>query len=193
MKSAFLEKIFYFLGFGSPGKKFELEKIKPEQIKGIKLKGLFDLGFSLEQYSFPLEKEHKRTYLGELVYQLKYRYDEEAGLVLVELVSKFIKENEELKSVDFILPVPPSFRSRPFHPVSFLGNEISIRLSILFEKDLLMRTRLSRPQKELRSLQSKRENVKGLFKIVDPEKIQGKKILIIDDLFDSGATLNEIT
>ena len=127
-----------------------------------------------------------------MVYRFKYRYDKEIGLYLAELVSEFIKSNKELRCADLILPVPASFRSRPFHPVLFLVNEISKRTSIPYEKDLLNRTRLSKPQKELKTLKEKWENVKGLFKLNEPLKIKNKKILLIDDLFDSGATLNEI-
>ncbi len=182
-----------FLGFEPFLKKFELKKIEPEQLKVIKLRGLFDTGFSLGQHSLPLEKEHQRTYIGELVYQFKYSYNKEAGLYLAELVCEYLKSIEELRSADLILPVPASFRSRPFHPVLFLVNEISKRTSIPYEKDLLNRTRLSKPQKELKTLKEKWENVKGLFKLNEPLKIKNKKISLIDDLYDSGATLNKIT
>lgn len=193
MKSNLFKKIFLILGFEPPQKKFELKEIKPEDLKAIKLNGIFDSGFSLDQHSYPLEMERKRTYIGELVYQFKYKYDKEIGLYLVELVSEFIKANEELSSVDLILPVPASFRSRPFHPVLFLAEKISASTGILFERDLLMRTRLSKPQKELWTLKDKWANVKGLFELKTPHRIKNKKVLVVDDLFDSGATLNEIT
>jgi predicted amidophosphoribosyltransferase len=192
IKLNLLEKILSFLGFENPHE-LELKKIEPERLNIIKLEGLFDKRFALDKHSIPLEKERKWSYIGELVYRFKYKYEKKIGLYLSELISEFIKTDEELRSVDFILPVPTSFRSRPFHPVLFLVEEVSKRTGIPFEKELLIRTRLSRPQKDLHTLKSKRENVKGLFALKTPYKIKKKKVLIVDDLFDSGATLNEIT
>ena len=55
----------------------------------------------------------------------------------------------------------------------------------------LVKTRQTQPQKEMQTLVQKRDNVAGAFAINGD--ITGKRILIVDDLFDSGATLEEIT
>jgi ATP-dependent DNA helicase RecQ len=56
---------------------------------------------------------------------------------------------------------------------------------------LVAKTRQTQPQKELRTLAQKRANVSGAFSLQGD--VRRKSILLIDDLFDSGATLNEIT
>ncbi len=58
-------------------------------------------------------------------------------------------------------------------------------------KNDLMKTRQTHPQKELKTLAQKRANVSGAFKIISV--VSSKGILVVDDLFDSGATLEEIT
>jgi predicted amidophosphoribosyltransferase len=47
--------------------------------------------------------------------------------------------------------------------------------------------------KEMTNMYQKKINVRGAYIISDVEKIKGKKIVVLDDLFDSGCTLNEIT
>jgi ATP-dependent DNA helicase RecQ len=54
----------------------------------------------------------------------------------------------------------------------------------------LLKTRETDPQKIFESAISKKENLKGAFFI--EEEIAGKKILLIDDIFDSGQTLKII-
>ncbi len=56
---------------------------------------------------------------------------------------------------------------------------------------LVIKTRQTQPQKELRTLAQKRANVAGAFSLGN--EIKAKRILLVDDLFDSGATLEEIT
>ena len=60
----------------------------------------------------------------------------------------------------------------------------------------IIKTRQTKPQKEMRTLPQKRDNVAGAFAInndILKDGITGKRVLLVDDLFDSGATLEEIT
>lgn len=55
----------------------------------------------------------------------------------------------------------------------------------------LAKTRPTRPQKEMSTLAQKRANVAGAFTVQG--EVTGERILLVDDLYDSGATLEEIT
>lgn len=48
-----------------------------------------------------------------------------------------------------------------------------------------------RPQKDIYSLDEKRENVKEAFAVTDTAAVAGRKIILLDDFFDSGATMAE--
>src|SRR4051794_32770336 len=61
-----------------------------------------------------------RSEMGELVYQLKYRQDRSTLPKIVKLLDK-IKGVEQF---DYIVPIPPTDKSRPFQPV----DEIAIAL-----------------------------------------------------------------
>ena len=59
------------------------------------------------------------------------------------------------------------------------------------QADWLVKTRETRPQKEMRTLAQKRQNVAGAFAVRGP--VRGRRVLVVDDLYDSGATLEEVT
>jgi ATP-dependent DNA helicase RecQ len=55
---------------------------------------------------------------------------------------------------------------------------------------VLIKTRVTRPQKEMTSLAQKRANVAGAFALKGD--VRGQRLILIDDLYDSGATLEEV-
>ena len=94
-----------------------------------------------------------------------------------------------MNQFDIIIPVPSSAQ-REFSPV----HEFCKALSRVLNKPMqisLVKTRQTRPQKEMKTLPQKRDNVAGAFAL--NSVITGKRVLVVDDLFDSGATLEEIT
>ncbi len=56
---------------------------------------------------------------------------------------------------------------------------------------MLKRVRDTKPQFEIRNEDEKRKNVKGAFSIENSKKIEEKSILLIDDVFTTGSTINE--
>jgi ComF family protein len=61
---------------------------------------------------------------------------------------------------------------------------------ILFDGLTLFRSRWTEPQTTL-SRTERQKNIKGAFSIRHPEKIKGRKILLVDDVYTTGATVNE--
>jgi ComF family protein len=94
---------------------------------------------------------------------------------------------------DVIIPVPlhrSRLRSRGFNQAVLLGELFSSRLSIPMQLDGLERIRPTEPQIEL-SAEDRRNNVKGAFAVKRPDRIQGKRILLLDDVMTTGSTVNE--
>ncbi len=108
---------------------------------------------------------------------------------LVKLALELIKAHPELAAVDILMPVPPS-SERQVDPVLLFCKALAEKLKLPVQA-LVSKARQTRPQKELKTLAQKRANVAGAFTL-DGE-VRKKSILLIDDLFDSGATLEEIT
>ena len=92
-----------------------------------------------------------------------------------------------------IIPVPlhrSRLRQRGFNQAVLLGKVLARHLSLPLIPDALTRTRATEPQIEL-SAAERRENVKGAFAVKKPERIAGKRILLLDDVMTTGSTMNE--
>lgn len=171
----------------------ETEKITLTDLNVIPLKGEFDVGYALGQYSEPKKAHKENTQVGGLLHTFKYQFDQDAGLILADLAAELINSRNLLKSSNLIVTVPPSFTSRPFDPISLLAERISDETGIRWEKGVIKRNRVTGQQKRIFERELKEENVELTFSLNDPSLIKHKKILLLDDLYASGSTLNQIS
>ncbi|MCZ7572417.1 MAG: phosphoribosyltransferase family protein [Ardenticatenaceae bacterium] len=130
-----------------------------------------------------------RSRAGELVYRLKYQADASAFQPLVEQLLAVCAEHPELAAVDALVPVPPSV-PQGSDLVGSLAEALGKRLGHPVWS-VLAKTRRTAPQKEMRTLAQKRANMAGAFAVRGA--VRGKRLLILDDLYDSGATLEEVS
>jgi ComF family protein len=104
-------------------------------------------------------------------------------------------------SIDMILPVPlhlKRFRQRGFNQAYMLvrsWNKIAGRYphfqnGFQIERDLLVRPRETAPQAALGRVK-RGDNIKNAFDIVDRGRVVDKRILLVDDIYTTGATVNE--
>lgn len=187
-------KIMNDLGFGwllEPDQK--VERLSLSNLNVIPLAGSFDSGYALGHYSERAGAKTEKTQVGELLHRFKYQFDPDAGEELANLAAELIKGQRVLKSSDFMLTVPPSFTSRPFDPIAFLAERVSQRTKIRWERDVIKRARITKLQKRIFDKADKEENVISAFSLGNPGLISGKRILLLDDLYDSGATINQIS
>lgn len=80
---------------------------------------------------------------------------------------------------------------RGFNQSEEIGKELAKSLEIPLITDVLLKMKATLPQVELSDLE-REENIKGAFLVTNREKIKGRKILLIDDVYTTGSTLNEV-
>jgi competence protein ComFC len=159
----------------------------------VPLLGRFDSSFALADYSTIQGLERRRTGVGDLLHKFKYEGNRLAGEILADVASDFISAQGFFGSSDVMLTVPPSFKSRSLDPVTLLAKRIEERNRIPWERAAFRRTRLTKAQKDLRDSYGKKLNVCGAYRLARPLNLRGKRILLLDDIYDSGATLNDIS
>ena len=129
----------------------------------------------------------------ELIHSFKYnqrthlRYP--LALLTLEGVGVFLTDQEP----QLIVPVPlhrSRLRQRGFNQAVLLGRVLSRRLSLPMLPDALVRTRPTAPQIDL-SAAERRLNVKGAFTVPVPDRVAGRRILLLDDVMTTGSTMNE--
>jgi len=131
----------------------------------------------------------KRTEIGELLYQLKYRRNLEALDTLVKAATKFVKSWQV--TFDAVVPVPPT-RMRRFQPVFEVATRLANALDLPFLQDFVRNVKNT---KELKNVFDYNERIKLLENAyrVRNQSLRGKTVLLFDDLYRSGATLNAVT
>lgn len=133
----------------------------------------------------------KRSELGELLYRLKYRQDQNAIDDITEVAIDFIN-NKWKDIIDEIIPIPPSRAHRKLQPVIEIARRMSDRLGIPLHDNILINAKEKSELKNVFDFHERLEILKGNY-IINGELIKGKNILLFDDLFRSGATLNAAT
>ena len=113
-------------------------------------------------------------------------------LVYLPVMQTWLKERcrEMLEDADLLLPVPlhpRRLKSRGFNQALLLAQGLTEKP---VAREALIRVRHTDPQVGLNP-KERRENVKDAFVVAQPEAIKGKKILLVDDLFTTGATARE--
>ena len=173
-------------------------------VNPIELKGNWYQGFALDLHTlssryigpmpFGSEYETVRSEVGELLYKLKYRYDESVIEDIVEVVSFFLKNEWRIAdSLDGIIPVPPSEVFRIFQPVMRIVEALSENLHIPMYKECLEKSKETPALKGIFEYEKRIEILKNAFEIKNSDVVRDKDILLFDDLYRSGATLNILT
>lgn len=129
-----------------------------------------------------------RTEVGEAVYQLKYgsRDASETGK-LAATAATFIR-NWKAK-IDIVVPMPASKR-RHVQPVYLVAKALAVRLGLEFAGDAVTRNKQT-PELKNVSVAERQKVLAGVHE-VDAERVKGRNVLLFDDLFQTGATMNAV-
>jgi hypothetical protein len=155
-----------------------------------RLLGPWEQGWALDLHSRFLNETWQCSEVGRLVRKYKYCGRIDLADRLADRILALMEQHPDLKAIDAIVPVPPS-TERLYDPVSLLGQVLARRLGVPLLNGALRKTRTTTRQKGMRTRAHKRANVAGAFAV--QSNVRGKSLLVLDDLYDSGETLKEVT
>lgn len=132
--------------------------------------------------------------LREAIHALKYEGVKELAEPLADLIVAQLKEQDlEFLGGRILIPVPLhrfKLASREFNHSVLLAEKLAEKLNLELEKDVLIKSRSTPAQIELKAKERK-ANLRGAFAVRHQEGIKNRKILLVDDVITTGATLDE--
>jgi competence protein ComFC len=137
--------------------------------------------------------------LSKAIQYYKYRFAEDLSLPLGKIMAESLQKSELLLP-DLIIPIPLHryrLRWRGFNQSELLADYLSDNFApgfqIPVEKKTIKRIKFTYPQMKIKNYRDRRKNIQGVFEIENDTQsiIQDKRILLVDDVATTGATLFE--
>ncbi len=126
----------------------------------------------------------------ELILKSKYREVEPLKNITVKYYLETLKKIKSIK-FDFIIPIPmDKSRDREYDHILEITKLLSNKLNINLEINNLIKKKQTEPQAGL-SMAKRLKNLNGAFKLINPDKLRNKTILLIDDVYTTGTTIKK--
>lgn len=129
----------------------------------------------------------------KFVYRLKFggrRYL--AAFIAEAMVDRYLDCDFEC---DCVVAVPLSAkrkRKRGYNQAELIAEELSSRLKLPLIDGALVKTKENKSQAKLKR-REREENVRGVYEVTAPEAFKGRRVLVVDDVMTTGATLGEVS
>jgi ComF family protein len=127
----------------------------------------------------------------KIIHQLKYAGKKEIGEVMGRYMAKEMLSSDFFKDIDIIIPVPLHpirQRERGYNQSEWIAKGISSVTGLPIDTKKLKRIKHIETQTHKTSFE-RWENVQHIFKLESPDDLEGKHVLIIDDVLTTGATV----
>lgn len=126
-----------------------------------------------------------------LMHQFKYNQKPKLGILFGNYLGFEISMADLNSGIDMIIPVPlhrKKLRKRGYNQSLMFAKGLSESANIPVESGIIARTIYNQSQTH-KSKEERQKSVSNIFQIMEPEKVAGKSILLVDDVITTGATL----
>ena len=122
---------------------------------------------------------------------LKYKGRKEIGIYYGQQMGESLKRSARFSDCEIIIPLPlfaSREKKRGYNQASLIANGVSQKLKIPVINDAITRIKKTETQTHKSRIQ-RWKNMESTFELLDPLKISGKHILLVDDVVTTGASL----
>ena len=144
---------------------------------------IFDFSRSVYQYGDVVQT---------LIHELKYNGFKSPGKFLAAGIQAYANDNKEYRDYDLVMAVPlhrVRKRERGYNQSELLARKLAKSLEIPYLEPV--RRRYYTKSQTLLSADERKDNLKDAFRV--RKNVQAKKIILVDDVFTTGSTVNEIS
>ena len=133
----------------------------------------------------------KVSIVQNLIHEFKYKGNRKIGTYLGNMIGKSIQESHRFKDISIIIPLPLHFekeKRRGFNQAKILCDGISEITGHPVATNHVVRIKDTESQTKKKRIQ-RWENVDKIFRILYPDGLEGKHVLLVDDVITTGSTL----
>jgi len=143
---------------------------------------------------------YENSTIRKTIHSFKYQSIISLQKPLADLMIKFLKETNLFSEINkkniLLIPIPlhkRKRRQRGFNQSELLAKVIASHFSLNFHSKILLKIKNNPPQAKINNFIERKENIKDVFQISDSNLnlIRNKWIILIDDVYTSGATMQE--
>jgi len=134
-----------------------------------------------------------RGTMREILHAFKYRRKKVLASPLANYAVDCLRQQQWVDKIDLVIPVPlhaAKIKQRGFNQAELLAKQIAEALQLPLNVDSLQRIKPTQSQNSL-SREQRLHNIHGAFAVRKQEQLAGKCILLVDDIYTTGSTVNE--
>lgn len=126
---------------------------------------------------------------------LRYKFSNQAYLnhFFAQMIAKNVENRKLLQQYDLIIPVPmhqKKMQKRGYNQTELVANELSKILQIPTKNDILLKVVNTVTQSKLGG-KARQSNIQHAFFVKNDREVEDKKIILLDDIYTTGATSQE--
>jgi ComF family protein len=133
----------------------------------------------------------KKSLIENIVYEFKYKGNKEIGKYMGQMLGQLLAESKRFEDVDIIIPLPLNVRrlkKRGYNQSMVLAEGIQSVWNKPVNDKAVIRN-INTETQTLSGRIARLENMQNVFAVAEPETIQNKHVLLIDDVVTTGASL----
>lgn len=130
-----------------------------------------------------------------LIHRMKYSSRPDIAHSLGEIYGLYLSQSELYRDIEIVVGVPLHFTKRikrGFNQSEEFARAVAQSMGVEYDHNSIRRIKRTQTQARLQSGEQRARNVEHAFRVVHPDRIAGRKILLVDDVITTGATIEAV-